>query len=416
MDVSEFISEVIELSDSELGNSKKLPDSEKLPNSEKLPRLGLCAIVANESKIIRRMLNSVKDIIDTWVIVDTGSTDDTMEIIQEELKDIPGFLLQQKWQDFGTNRSAALAAAEGKMEWILMMDADDFLTGVTSKPTFLDAVSTEIAGYSMPLQNGITFYSRVCLYRASSKWIYKNRVHEWPFCTSNPSFSAPNFPLAEWLVQARSEGFRSTDPSRWLKDAKLCVADLEDDLGNERACFYAARSFSCAGERELAIAYFQKRLKYSTGFYSERYWCWIGLLENYEDPLKKFECFEHAIREFPHRLEVVQKMLYFLRTEGWERSSEVNQLLNQTIAHAQIMIFKVTRCPVNDLFVENDVYEWKLADELALALSHQKNYIEAGIYFDLAFQRCLCEVNKSRIENGRNWCLSKIIETKRGWA
>ena len=40
-------------------------------------------IVKNESAVIKRCLDSVKEIIDYWVIIDTGSTDDTKEIIQD---------------------------------------------------------------------------------------------------------------------------------------------------------------------------------------------------------------------------------------------------------------------------------------------------------------------------------------------
>ena len=56
-------------------------------------------IVKNESKVILRCLESVKDIVDYWVIVDTGSTDGTQIIIQDYLKGIPG-----EWRLFAVER------------------------------------------------------------------------------------------------------------------------------------------------------------------------------------------------------------------------------------------------------------------------------------------------------------------------
>ena len=44
-------------------------------------------IVKNESKVIERCLGSVKDFINYWVIVDTGSTDGTQQIIKNFMKD-----------------------------------------------------------------------------------------------------------------------------------------------------------------------------------------------------------------------------------------------------------------------------------------------------------------------------------------
>ena len=71
-------------------------------------------IVKNESKAIRKLLESVKNIIDYWVIFDTGSTDGTQDIIREFLQDIPGELHERPWVDFAHNRNEALVVAQEK--------------------------------------------------------------------------------------------------------------------------------------------------------------------------------------------------------------------------------------------------------------------------------------------------------------
>ena len=81
-------------------------------------------IVRNETAVIRRCLDSVKSILDYWVICDTGSTDNTPEIIQETLSGIPGELHRAQWVDFGHNRTQALKLAKDKADYHLLLDAD----------------------------------------------------------------------------------------------------------------------------------------------------------------------------------------------------------------------------------------------------------------------------------------------------
>ena len=84
-------------------------------------------IVKNEAPVIRRCLDSVRSLIDTWVIVDTGSSDGTQQIIREHLQDLPGELTERPWVDFAHNRSEALAYARGRADYTLVIDADETL-------------------------------------------------------------------------------------------------------------------------------------------------------------------------------------------------------------------------------------------------------------------------------------------------
>src|SRR5512144_2185854 len=91
------------------------------------PTICLNMIVKNEAPVIRRCLDSVRRFIDCWVIVDTGSTDGTQDIIRECFADIPGELHERPWRDFAHNRTEALALARPHGDYVLIIDADDAL-------------------------------------------------------------------------------------------------------------------------------------------------------------------------------------------------------------------------------------------------------------------------------------------------
>ena len=74
--------------------------------------LVLCMIVKNESSIIERCLESVKDIVSHVCITDTGSNDNTVEIIENWILNGRGSVFHEEWKDFGYNRSISFLNAQ----------------------------------------------------------------------------------------------------------------------------------------------------------------------------------------------------------------------------------------------------------------------------------------------------------------
>ena len=93
------------------------------------PTLCLNMIVKNESRIIRRLLDSVISIIDTYCICDTGSTDNTVQIIEDYFKEkgLYGKIIREPFKDFSYNRNFALQACNGLSDYVLFLDADIML-------------------------------------------------------------------------------------------------------------------------------------------------------------------------------------------------------------------------------------------------------------------------------------------------
>jgi len=88
----------------------------------KMKSLSLCMVAKDEEETIRQALESVKDIVDEVIVVDTGSSDNTKEIVGE----FGGKVIETEWQDdFSAARNLALKEAAG--DYILCLDADEFI-------------------------------------------------------------------------------------------------------------------------------------------------------------------------------------------------------------------------------------------------------------------------------------------------
>jgi len=87
-----------------------------------MPTVSLCMITKNEEKCLTECLNSVKELVDEMIIVDTGSTDKTKEIAA----DFGARIFDFEWcDDFSAARNESLKHATG--DWILVLDADEAL-------------------------------------------------------------------------------------------------------------------------------------------------------------------------------------------------------------------------------------------------------------------------------------------------
>src|SRR3954469_24736376 len=128
--------------------------------------LCLNMIVRDESAVIERCLASVRPYVQSWLIVDTGSVDDTRERVRAAMAGIPGELVERPWRDFGHNRTEALELARPHGDYLLFIDADETLgatTGAAWPPIDGDA-------YSLEARYGDLRYDRVSVVASRLPW------------------------------------------------------------------------------------------------------------------------------------------------------------------------------------------------------------------------------------------------------
>jgi glycosyltransferase involved in cell wall biosynthesis len=84
--------------------------------------LSVGLVTLNEEKDLARTLNAVKDIADEIIIVDSGSTDKTVEIARS----FNASVFIEEWKGIGRQKNSVIDKCKGK--WILLIDADEEIT------------------------------------------------------------------------------------------------------------------------------------------------------------------------------------------------------------------------------------------------------------------------------------------------
>jgi hypothetical protein len=151
---------------------------ERRKNMLARPRLSLCMIVKNEIDCLQTCLDSVKDIVDEVVIVDTGSTDTTLELVKKRASK----MAEISWNDdFSHARNICLAMATG--DWVLSMDADSCLEKTSRLALTQSILSPDTLACTVVMRNhfeGAECETFLCtpLFRRLPAVRYTGKVHE----------------------------------------------------------------------------------------------------------------------------------------------------------------------------------------------------------------------------------------------
>lgn len=301
-------------------------------------------IVKNESPVIARCLDSIKPFIDYWVIVDTGSTDETKKIIQETLKEIPGELHEQAWVNFGYNRNEALKLAKGKGDYLLFIDADEQLEG------FFGTENLEKDVYLVTLRtckDPLSTCLRAFLINNHLSWQWQGVLHESLKYEGERSFEL----LADLVLSAESkEGHRSQDPQKHLKDAYTLEKALKDDPNNSDYVYYLAQSYYNAQELALSLKNYEKRSKMD-GWDQHTFWSkyYMGHIQELlkMDPKHIIKSYSDAFQYRPIRAEPLCRLANYFYNQK-------NFLLGYLLAQHGLAIER----PNDIVYVEDWIYSY----------------------------------------------------------
>ncbi len=318
-------------------------------------------IVKNESKIIIRLLKSVLPIIDTYCICDTGSTDNTKEIITNFFNDhnIQGKIVEEPFKNFCYNRNFAMESAIGMSDYLLLLDADMILQiGKNFNKNHLDKLDAATV-----FQGTEDFYYhnlRIC--RNQGKCKYIGVTHEY-LSIPNDYTKRGHIPRDQLFILDVGDG--GSKANKYERDIALLEQGIIDEPKNERYYFYLGNSFHDSGKYEQAIPIYKKRIELG-GWIEEVWYSYYRLgfcFMNTNRPGEAIYNWLEGYNVYPNRIENIYEILKYYRTNSKYKSAKIFYDLAKSIINKKNNIDGF-------LFLHKDIYTYKIDYEYTLIAAY----------------------------------------------
>jgi len=327
-------------------------------------------IVKNESRIIERLLKSVLPIIDSYCICDTGSTDNTIDLIKTFFANnkIPGIIVREPFKDFAYNRTFALKSCIGlsNADYILLMDAD--MTLRINKNVSISAFKQSLTHDVYYLYQGSDtfFYKNVRIVKNNPEYYYWGVTHEF-LKTPNGTVTC-EVSKDEIFIDDIGDGGAKTD--KYERDIRLLLKGLEENPNNDRYTFYLANSYNNIGQYEKSIEYYKKRIELG-GWIEEVWYSYYMMGKCYKelnDLPNAIHSWLEGYQHFPNRVENLYQLVHHYRCSG-------KNIL--AYAYYEIADYERNKDSSNDhLFLQKEIYDYKLDYEFTIIAYYRnpKNY------------------------------------------
>lgn len=318
-------------------------------------RVMILLMIKNESKIIKRSIDSTLPFADAIFIEDTGSTDDTVDVANNHFKtlSVPGKITQHPFKTFGYSRSHSFTSAQEfckELGWnpaktyVFAMDAD---MNLVVGPTF-DKETLRQSGYNVVQSNGGLEYVNMRLMRLSDPWKCVGATHEYWSCPEGQTIG--DIAKERIYIDDKNDGGCKSD--KYTRDLRLLLEELKEQPKNERTHFYLAQTYRCLNQYEKSNEYYKKRINLG-GWFEEVWYSHYMIVENYLalNRPEKAELWAQRGHKFsPYRAEALYKIVKHLRLQPHD----------QWKAMHYYKLAKQIQKPKVALFLESNVYDYEL--------------------------------------------------------
>lgn len=230
-------------------------------------KLSLCMICKNEEKKIARCINSVKEKVDEIVVVDTGSTDQTIDIA----KKLGGKVFEMPWEnDFSKAKNYAISKSQG--DWIIFLDADEYLMAshigylrsyiLEAENRKKDSIFIEIVNLEEEKVQGI--FKTIRIFKHHTDISFKGRIHESLSKKGGKleaiTFTEPLRVLHDGYSKEAMEEKNKVD-----RNLEMLLREYEVDPMSSDLCYYLMDTYYAKKDLEQTWLFGQRVLEYDNG-------------------------------------------------------------------------------------------------------------------------------------------------------
>jgi len=338
-------------------------------------KVALNFICKNESHIIERMLHSARPITDMIVAVDTGSTDDTIQHIQDfgKKEGLPTYVFTRPFDNFCNSRNYALEqlkvkAAEAGWDldrsWGFTVDCDEW---VRFTPAFTK--SSLCADFYVVRQCiGRETFTRHGLYRLSKDIVWESPIHE-TLVYGDPSIVKAYAFDIEIVEEPMGASWKGDLELKFLRYAEVLKVYLEEGHATFRTIYFIGDSYNAAGTYckdavrahrffEMADQYFLKAAEITGCSPEVRFMLFKKIGENNASLGRKWPdamaSFLQAFVEYPAKAETFALIIEHYIDEGkWELAYWYSKF---AYTHFVLNLSEYKRILYND----ESLYQWRL--------------------------------------------------------
>jgi glycosyltransferase involved in cell wall biosynthesis len=323
-------------------------------------KLVVLLMVRNEAENICGVIDVAETVTNEFVLVDTGSTDNTIDVAKTfcEMRGITLHVYKDEWEGYAHNRCVALGHAYDHGDWVLQLSGDEYLHDGKKFSEMVERLeASRETALSVRVRSGMYETTSPRLVKSNCGWFWEGQIHEYVRNLNDKDLAPASRALTDAWIEHRESNY-ARKQARYPKDLELLAADNSASVADRRGQFYLGWTLEALGRHDEALRAYDLRL-FSSGNPEEEWFvrfrraccmerCGAAWAEVQDAHLKNY-----GTR--PWRAEPLADIArHWLSVENWE--------LANLFARMGLGI----PYPTEDSgIVMHDVYSWRLNDTAA---------------------------------------------------